>query len=148
MPISGVSAGVDTSLLKSILGFTSGTFPIPTVCAISLHTAILGTAKVFANEWTQTSTNYVRLSAGVDTANWLIAAFVANTGSVGSNKIQLAMAAASGAGFPLNILSVGFNDSLTYGGGNLDWFADVASTQVNAGIIVQFNVGDITLATL
>jgi hypothetical protein len=147
---TGLSAGLDSSVLKTILGFVSGQFTAPTVCGISLHSAALGTAKVIASEWSNggaANTNYTaRLSVGVGTSNWTVAAFAAGTGCIATNSVQVAFTALTGTGN--NVVAVGFNDSLTIGAGTLDWFADVTSTAIAAGIIVQFNVGDISLTLL
>lgn len=147
---TGLSAGLDSSVLKTILGFVSGQFTAPTVCAISLHSGPIGTAKVITSEWSNggaANTNYTsRLTVGVGTSNWTVAAFVAGTGCVATNAAQVAFSALTGTGN--NVVSVGFNDSATIGAGNLDWFADVTSTAIAAGIIVQFNIGDISLTLL
>jgi hypothetical protein len=145
---SGLSSPADTSTLSSILGFTSGFLAVPTALAISLHTAAIGTAKVLASEWTQTNTNYTRLSIGVGTANWALAAFSAGTGVVATNKVQVAFAAASGSAFPLNLVAVGFSDSATYNSGNFLFFSDVTSQAVPSGIICQFNIGDVSFTLL
>lgn len=143
---TGLSAIYDQGAVKYSLGFATTNLPAkPTGIWASLHTAAIGTAKVLASEWPTTNTNYARLSFGVDTTNWTVAAFVAGTGVVGTNAVQQAFAAASGSAFPLNILAVGLEDLVTIGAGNLLWFADITSQSVASGIIVQFNVGDISL---
>jgi hypothetical protein len=147
---SGLSSPADTSVLSTILGFTSGTYAGGTIVAISLHTAQLGTAKVTASEWTTTNSGYARIYAGTSgtgggTNNWTLAAFVAGTGVVASNKTQVSFPAATGSAYPITLFSVGFWDNLTVGSGNLDWFADLASSQsIALNIIVAFFVGDIT----
>lgn len=136
---NGLSATVCTSIGKSVLGFTSGTYAIPTVCAIALHTLPLGTSKAFANEWTTTNTNYARITIGVGASNWILASFVAGTGVVFGNAVQVQSAAAtSGSAFPINLEAVSFNDSATVGAGNMDWFADVATVSVPTGQTIQF----------
>jgi hypothetical protein len=141
---SGLSSPTDTNVIKTVLGFTGTPFTTPTAMGISLHSAALGTAKVLASEWVNggaLNTNYTsRLSVGVGTSNWSIAAFVAGTGVVASNSQQVSFAALTGTGSTL--VAVGFNDSLTIGGGNLLFFADVTSQAVATGIVVAFFIGD------
>jgi hypothetical protein len=136
---SGLSATVCTALGKNLLGFSSGTFVTPTVCAIALHTAALGTAKAFASEWPTVNTNYARITIGVGATNWILNAFLAGTGTVFGNAIQVQSAAATaGTAFPLNLSAVSFNDSATVGAGNMDWFADVSTVSVPTGQTIQF----------
>src|ERR1700759_2932862 len=127
----GLSAIYDQGFVKYSLGFSTTNLPAtPTAIGISLHSSAIGTAKVSASEWTNggaANTNYTaRLSIGVGTSNWTIAAFVAGTGCIATNSVQVAFSALTGTGN--NVVSVGFNDNLTIGSGALLWFADVTST--------------------
>jgi hypothetical protein len=141
---SGLSSPSDTTVIKSVLGFTSGAFAVPTAMGISLHSSAIGTSNVLASEWANggaANTNYTsRLSIGVGASNWSLAAFVAGTGVVASNAVQVSFGALTGTGGTL--VAVGFNDSLTIGGGNLLFFADVTSQAVATGIVVAFFIGD------
>jgi hypothetical protein len=134
------------------LGTTS--YALPTTIAIALVTTAIGNNKVFvnANEFTQVSSNYVRIAAGtggtalgVGSANWSIAAFVASTGVIATNLTQVSFLAASGAAGTQTLATVAFTSSLTYNGGALLFFADLAATQAIAvTIIVAFFVSDIS----
>ena len=151
---TGLGAIYDQGAMKYSLGFVTTNLPAtPTTVAISLHSSVIGTAKVLTGEFTQTSTGYVRIKAGTssngqDSANWTVAAFVAGTGVVATNATQVSFAAAAGAGWPINLLAVGFFDTTTYNTGNLLWFADVTSQAIAVGIIVAFFIGDVSLTLL
>lgn len=147
----GLSAIYDQGLVKYSLGFATTNLPTkPAAIGISLHTTAIGTNKVSTGELPSAGGGYsnytTRLTAGIDSTNWTVAAFVAGTGVVATNAIQLAFPSVSGTGF--NLLAVGLQDSLTIAAGNLLWFADITTQAVASGIIIQFNPGDISLTLL
>ena len=154
---AGLSAIYDQGVVKYSLGWTVTNLPAtPTNIGVSLHSGAIGTNKVSVTEWTSganANTNYlVRLSMGVGSANWSVAAFVAGTGVVAGNAVQQAFFSPGGlTGTGSNILAVALQDALAVGAGNLLWFADISSQAVATGIIVQFNTGspsDITVTLL
>ena len=118
-----------------------------------MHSGLIGQFKTIANEWVNggpLNTNYTsRLSAGIGASNWNVTSFVAGTGCVASNANQLAFFGTGLTGTGNVVYAIGFNDSATIGGGNLDWFADFPATaSVPPGMIVQFNVGNIQMTLL
>ena len=147
---SGVGASLDSTILASVLGNAAGTLVVsPGMFGALYKTAVIGNAKSGGTEWTTSdTTNYARLSFGVGTANWSIAAFVSGTGCVGTNINQVAFGSYISGSASQSIFSVGFN-SLLSGAGTLLWFADLGSAQtVTPGIIVQFNAGDASCTLL
>src|SRR6266403_3634614 len=139
---NGVTSVKDTEVAKQIIALASGKYSDNSAAGanwIGLSSTHVTTTKVAGNftEWTSGSDgSYARIAMGAAGVGWTIAAFVTGTGVVLSNTSQLAFAAVTSNAQTL--FSVGFFDALTVG--NLDWFADLSSSQAVAiGIIVQFN---------
>lgn len=141
---SGLTATVDASITRTLVGAASGTYVLPVSGAMwcSLYTNnFTASTKSPATgvEWlTSSDTNYVRQSlgtGGTNTSGWTINAYSNGVGVVFTNFATLTQPAVAGTAQTLG--AVGFVDSAGPTGGNVDLFADLLTPQtVNTSVQV------------
>lgn len=141
---SGLTAVVDASITRTLVGAAAGTYAAPALGAMwcSLYTNnMTASLKSPATgvEWlTSSDTNYARQplgTGGTNTSGWTINAYSNGVGVVFTNFATLTQPAVAGAQQFLG--SVGFADTVGPTGGNIDLFADLNTVQtVNVGVQV------------
>lgn len=134
---SGLTAASDTGITKFIVGVTTTPYTTPANNYVACYTTQFTAAtKAGATEWTTASdTAYARQAMGAAGAGWTIAAYASGTGVVWSNTNTITQPAV--AGTSQTLFAIGWCDTVGPTGGNIDFFADLGSSQtVNIGVSV------------
>lgn len=135
---SGLTAAVDLTLTKTIVGATGGyTAPSAGAMWVALFTnnfTAAAKSPTTGVEWlTSSDTNYARQSmgtGGTGTSGWTINAYASGTGVLFTNFAATTQPAVAGTAQQLG--AVGFADTVGPTGGNIDLFADLATPQAVA----------------
>lgn len=127
-PGSGLTADADTKITNTVVGVTTGAYPVPSNNYAALYsTQFTAQAKAGATEFTTSGySTYARQAMGASAAGWTIAAYASGTGVVWKNTNAIIFPAVPSSGTPQPFFSLGWCDALT--AGNIDFFVDSASS--------------------
>lgn len=133
VPGYGLTAATDASIVRTLLGVSSGSYSVPANNYFACYsTQFTNAAKAGATEWSNSvNTNYARVAMGAGGAGWSIAAYANGQGVIWSNLNNVISPTVIGANQAF--YGLGFCDSGTIGGGNVNFFIDLL-TQLTIAI--------------